>query len=103
MKLYRATVTRRADGKIIRRQVFTKPASVNSFKGYWGSRWGGTTGYTYDVVVETTFVTDWAPYNPDVEAIDKKIDRLNVSVTAEMLHATAMRLLAEVETRRAAV
>ena len=79
MKLYRVTVRYKKDNSIKFHRVYAKASSVHSCVGYWRSRYTRPTYETvYDVTVETAFVNNWTPLDPNLEKIEKAIEEMPI-------------------------
>jgi uncharacterized membrane protein len=99
VKLYRVTVTDKKTGETVLQRVFTKAHSMHSCKGYWQNR-GWRVGGVYNVTVETAYVTDWMPFDYNVESIERSIQHLQ-DLDVAQTEALIERLSAQLATRAA--
>lgn len=100
MKLYRVTVTRHSTGKVEFRRIYSRISSVYSCRAYWSNRYSRPSyERLYDVVVQTAFVTDWVDMSDSIERVEKQLDQLGGTVTADQLRQTMLRLQAEYDAR----
>lgn len=97
MKLYRVTVRRPSTGEIVKQHVCTSINSMYSVRGYWSSRWTPRRDdqpgrRTYEVQVETAYVTDWLPFDPKIEEVERSIIKLPDSMNEAQLRELVRRI-----------